>query len=65
MQQRIVVLGSTGSIGQSTLDVIARHPDRYRVYALAALRQIDLLETDRQVSAGGRRRRGSRGGSAS
>lgn len=45
MQQRIVVLGSTGSIGQSTLDVIARHPDRYRVYALAALRQIDLLET--------------------
>ena len=44
MQQQIVVLGSTGSIGQSTLDVIARHPDRYRVYALAALRQIDLLE---------------------
>ncbi|MEN9902066.1 MAG: 1-deoxy-D-xylulose 5-phosphate reductoisomerase [Pseudomonadota bacterium] len=45
MQQRVVVLGSTGSIGQSTLDVIARHPERYRVYALAALRQIDLLET--------------------
>lgn len=44
MQQRIVVLGATGSIGQSTLDVIARHPDRYRVYGLAALRQIDLLE---------------------
>ena len=44
MQQRVVVLGSTGSIGQSTLDVIARHPARYRVYALAALRQIDLLE---------------------
>ena len=43
--QRIVVLGATGSIGQSTLDVIARHPDRYQVYALAALRQIDLLET--------------------
>ncbi len=45
MQQRVVVLGSTGSIGQSTLDVIARHPERYRVYALAALRQIDLLES--------------------
>lgn len=34
--QRITVLGSTGSIGKSTLDVIARHPDRYRVYALTA-----------------------------
>ncbi len=45
MQQRVVVLGSTGSIGQSTLDVIARHPERFRVYALAALRQIDLLES--------------------
>ena len=44
MQQRVVVLGSTGSIGQSTLDVIGRHPERYSVYALAALRQIDLLE---------------------
>ncbi len=43
--QRVVVLGSTGSIGQSTLDVISRHPDRYEVVALAALRQIDLLES--------------------
>ncbi|RUR34604.1 1-deoxy-D-xylulose-5-phosphate reductoisomerase [Vreelandella nanhaiensis] len=34
--QWITVLGSTGSIGISTLDVIARHPDRYRVYALTA-----------------------------
>lgn len=42
--QRIAVLGSTGSIGQNTLDVIARHPDRYKVVALAAHRQIDLLE---------------------
>ena len=42
--QSIAVLGSTGSIGQNTLDVIARHPDRYRVFALAANRQIDLLE---------------------
>lgn len=45
MRQRLVVLGSTGSIGQSTLDVVSRHPDRYEVYALAALRQIDLLES--------------------
>lgn len=34
--QRVTVLGSTGSIGNSTLNVIARHPDRYRVYALTA-----------------------------
>ena len=45
MPQQIVVLGSTGSIGQSTLDVISRHPERYQVVALAALRQIDLLES--------------------
>ncbi|HEV7714703.1 MAG TPA: 1-deoxy-D-xylulose-5-phosphate reductoisomerase [Steroidobacteraceae bacterium] len=32
----MAVLGSTGSIGESTLDVLARHPDRYRVVALAA-----------------------------
>lgn len=43
--QSIAVLGSTGSIGQSTLDVVARHPDRYRVVALAANRHIDLLES--------------------
>ena len=34
----IAILGSTGSIGLSTLDVIARHPDRYRVVALSANR---------------------------
>ena len=32
----VAILGSTGSIGLSTLDVIARHPDRYRVVALSA-----------------------------
>ncbi len=37
------VLGSTGSIGISTLDVVARHPDRYRVVALTANRDIDGL----------------------
>jgi 1-deoxy-D-xylulose-5-phosphate reductoisomerase len=41
--QRIVVLGSTGSVGVSTLDVIARHPDRLQVYALSAYRRMDKL----------------------
>jgi 1-deoxy-D-xylulose-5-phosphate reductoisomerase len=36
--QRITILGSTGSIGESTLDVVARHPDRYLVHALTAQR---------------------------
>lgn len=41
--QSITILGATGSIGQSTLDVIARHPDRFRVYALSARTRIDEL----------------------
>ncbi|MGC2517969.1 MAG: 1-deoxy-D-xylulose-5-phosphate reductoisomerase [Burkholderiales bacterium] len=41
--QRIAILGATGSIGRSTLDVIARHPDRFRVAALTAHRQVDEL----------------------
>lgn len=40
---RLTVLGSTGSIGKSTLDVVARHPDRYRIVALTAQRQDELL----------------------
>lgn len=40
---RVCILGSTGSIGTSTLDVIARHPDRYEVLALAGGRRIDEL----------------------
>jgi len=40
---RVVVLGSTGSIGRSTLDVVARHPDRFRVVGLAANRSLDAL----------------------
>ena len=39
----VTVLGSTGSIGKSTLDVLARHPDRFRVFALTASTQVDLL----------------------
>jgi 1-deoxy-D-xylulose 5-phosphate reductoisomerase len=42
-KQRITVLGSTGSIGVSTLEVIARHPDRFEVFALSAATQVDLL----------------------
>ncbi len=40
---RVAVLGSTGSIGTNTLDVIARHPDRFEVVALAAATQVDLM----------------------
>ena len=43
MRQRVAVLGSTGSIGVNTLDVIARHPDRFEVVALTANTQVDAL----------------------
>lgn len=43
MKQKITVLGSTGSIGKNTLDVVARHPDRYEVFALSAATQVDLI----------------------
>jgi 1-deoxy-D-xylulose-5-phosphate reductoisomerase len=41
--QHITILGATGSIGVSTLDVVARHPDRYRVYALTAHQKVEEL----------------------
>ncbi|WP_119144994.1 1-deoxy-D-xylulose-5-phosphate reductoisomerase [Pseudomonas reidholzensis] len=41
--QRITVLGATGSIGLSTLDVIARHPERYQVFALSGYSQVEQL----------------------
>jgi 1-deoxy-D-xylulose-5-phosphate reductoisomerase len=43
VKQRIAILGSTGSIGVSTLDVIARHPGRFEVFALSASTQIELM----------------------
>ncbi|WP_027814822.1 1-deoxy-D-xylulose-5-phosphate reductoisomerase [Paraburkholderia bannensis] len=43
MQKRLTLLGSTGSIGDSTLDVVARHPDCFSVYALTAHRNGDKL----------------------
>lgn len=42
--ERICILGATGSIGKSTLDVIAQHPERYQVVALTAHSRIDELE---------------------
>ena len=41
--QQLTVLGSTGSIGTSTLDVVARHPEKFRIFALTANSQVDLL----------------------
>jgi len=43
--QSVTVLGATGSIGVSTLDVLARHPDRYSVFALSADRKWQILAT--------------------
>ncbi len=43
IKQHITILGSTGSIGKSTLDVLARHPDLFDVYALTASSQVDLM----------------------
>jgi 1-deoxy-D-xylulose-5-phosphate reductoisomerase len=43
MKQRITVLGSTGSVGANTLDVIARHPDQFEVFALSASTRVDEM----------------------
>ena len=43
MKKKIAILGSTGSIGTQTLDVVAAYPERYEVYALCAHRSIDKL----------------------
>src|SRR5215831_6191000 len=42
-RRRITILGSTGSIGASTLDVVARHPERFEVLALSARSQVGAL----------------------
>jgi 1-deoxy-D-xylulose-5-phosphate reductoisomerase len=42
-RQRVLVLGSTGSVGANTLDVIARHPDRFEAFALTAFRRTQDL----------------------
>lgn len=43
MALRVSILGSTGSIGRQTLEVVATHPERFRVVALAARRNVELL----------------------
>lgn len=42
-KQLVTVLGSTGSIGQNTLDVLSRHEDRFGVFALSASTQVDSM----------------------
>jgi len=42
-RERITLLGATGSIGASTLDVLARHPERFQVHALTGVRRLDVL----------------------
>ncbi len=42
-RQRLAILGSTGSVGASTLDVVARHPDRFQVVGLTSYQRVDLL----------------------
>ncbi len=43
MQKQLVILGSTGSIGTQTLDIVRQYPDRFSVYALTANTSVDLL----------------------
>ena len=43
MVQRVCILGATGSVGSSTLDVMALHPERYQAFALTACHRIDAL----------------------
>ena len=43
MTKRVSILGSTGSIGTNTLDVLGRHPDEYEVFALSAMSRVDEL----------------------
>ena len=43
MKKNLTVLGSTGSIGVNTLDIVARHADRYTVYALTGATQVDKM----------------------
>jgi 1-deoxy-D-xylulose-5-phosphate reductoisomerase len=43
MKKRLTILGSTGSIGTNTLDVVARHADKFEVVALTGAQQVDLM----------------------
>jgi len=48
MMQDLTILGSTGSVGQSTLDVVALHPDKFKVFALTANKNVDKMLTQCQ-----------------
>ena len=56
--QHIAILGATGSIGQSSLEVIKNFPDRFRVTYLTANKNIDLLQRQIRVQAQRRGRAG-------
>jgi len=43
MTQQLTILGSTGSIGVNTLDVVTRHPEQFQIFALTGARQVDLM----------------------
>lgn len=43
--KRLTILGATGSIGQSTLDIVARHPDRFALHALAANTRVEEMRS--------------------
>ncbi len=43
MKENLVILGSTGSIGTNTLEVVSKHTDKYKVFALSAHSSVDLL----------------------
>ena len=43
MTQQLTILGSTGSIGVNTLDVVARHPEKFQIFALTGARQVELM----------------------
>ena len=43
LKQTLTVLGSTGSIGVNTLDVVARHPEQFQIFALTGAKQVELM----------------------
>ena len=50
MPARVTILGSTGSIGHSTLDVMGQHPERFSVYALSAQSRMEVLASQAQAT---------------
>ena len=49
--KRIIILGATGSVGRTVLDVIAQHPDKYQVEALVAGRDVNAQHCARHCPA--------------